>query len=73
MKIAWEQIDNSDNLRDTNVGMSLLMNAYEMRLHLLSSAETLKEAVTFVDKQNQQQSQVEDKSNESKTNRIYIR
>lgn len=47
----WDSIDSPASLseRDRNQDMSLLLQAYGMRLELLSSAETLKATVNFVD------------------------
>jgi hypothetical protein len=47
----WDSIEShaSLNERDRNNNMSLLLQAYGMRLELLSSAETLKHTVNFVD------------------------
>ena len=50
--ITWNSIDSATNERDKNNAMSLLMQAYAMRLDLLSSADTLSAAVKFVDTHN---------------------
>ena len=60
IKIAWEAVDRADrenSNKDKYPALSLLMQAYEIKLHLLSSAETLREAVSFVDSQRQLQQQ----------------
>jgi hypothetical protein len=53
IKIAWENVDEAPNVRDANQAMATLMEAYEVRLHLLSSAESLRQAVSYVDKHKQ--------------------
>lgn len=46
----WDSIEHPSSLseKDRNNNMSLLLQAYGMRLELLSSAETLKHTVNFV-------------------------
>lgn len=54
---TWTSIDNCHNDKDKYPAFSLLMQCYEMRLNLLSSAEPLSFAVKFVDKHLEQQQQ----------------
>src|ERR671918_1713481 len=71
IKIAWESVDKADkenSNKDKYPAMSLLMQAYEIKLHLLSSAETLREAVSFVDMQ-QQQRQLQQQRKEHRDSR----
>lgn len=52
--ITWNSVDKADNERDRHNAISLLMHAYGMRLDLLSSADTLRNAMEFVDNHNEE-------------------
>lgn len=46
---TWDSIDKAQTDRDKYQGLSLCMQAYSLRIELLSSAEPLKHVVSFVD------------------------
>jgi hypothetical protein len=55
---TWNSIDEAHTDRDRYQGLALCMQAYSLRLELLSSAEPLRHVVSFVDSHNNKDSLV---------------
>lgn len=61
---AWDNIDKAQTDRDRYQGLALCMQAYSLRLELLSSAEPLKHVVSFVDSHNNNNTKGSDQQND---------